>query len=36
MTHAGHIQTLYAALEAFPEGVVGEIGRRDDVCQRVG
>jgi Uma2 family endonuclease len=25
MTHAGHIQTLYAAIEALPEGVVGEI-----------
>jgi Uma2 family endonuclease len=25
MGHAGHIQTLYAALEALPEGVVGEI-----------
>lgn len=25
MGHAGHIQTLYAALEALPEGIVGEI-----------
>jgi Uma2 family endonuclease len=25
MTHVGHIQTLYEALEALPEGVVGEI-----------
>jgi hypothetical protein len=36
MTRAGHIQTLYEAIESLPEGIVCEIGRRDDVSQRVG